>query len=371
MLTLGDLIDRNAARLGQSDAYVELDRRLSWHDLRDRTDALVQALRGLGLGRGDRIGVMLKDSIEVVETIGACAKMGALRVGLNPRLAPPELAALIADAGLDALFVQADLVAVAQAALQGTDRRPALIGIGQGHGLTLDYETLIAKGATLGRPDPTPGAQLMICYTTGSTGQPKGAIYPHDAMIDSMAAIALAEGAGPDDVWLHAMPASGVPILHLLRNMFHGSRCAIVGDWSAEVALTLIQRERATICVLVPTMLNDLLGSGLIPSFDCSSLRQLGYGSAPIPPATVRAALKAFGCRFLQMYGTTELMGMAMMLTASDHERALKEGHPCLASAGRAMFNIDLRVIDDSGDDLPPDVPGELLIRSPHVIPGY
>ena len=371
MLTLGELINRNARSYGDRDAYVELDRRRTWQDLDKRTDALAHVLQSWGVKRDDRVGVILKDSIEVVETIGACAKIGAIRVGLNYRLAPPEIGALIDDSGVDVLFVQAGLIEIARSALECSNRSPKLIGIGADHGAEHDYESLIAEGAAQGRFEQTPGDRLMICYTTGSTGLPKGAIYPHLPMLDSMASIALAEGATPDDVWLHAMPASGVPIMHLLRNIFHGTKCAIIGEWDAETALTLIERERATICVLVPTMLNSLLTSGLITRYDCSSIRQLGYGSAPIPPATIREALKAFGCRFLQMYGTTELMGMSMMLTATDHERALKDGHPCLESTGRPLFFADTRIIDEEGNDLPIGEAGELLIKTPYVIPGY
>ncbi len=371
MLTLGELIERNARNLGATDAYVEIDRRRSWHELHARSDAVGHALRAKGVKSGDRVGVISKDAIEVVETIAACAKIGALRVGLNYRLAPPEIGQLIDDAGVDVVFVRAEHAGIALAGVELSERKPVLVGMAGDHELDFDYETLIADHEKCGALRQSPHERLMICYTTGSTGLPKGAIYPHRAMLESMASIALGEGASAEDVWLHAMPASGVPIMHLLRNIFHGSKCAIVGDWSAERALTLIERERCTITVLVPTMLGDLLGSGLIPNFDCSSMRQLGYGSAPLPPATIRDAVKAFGCQFLQMYGTTELMGMAMMLTPSDHEKALTQGHRCLESAGRPLYYVEARIVDDDGTDVAPGVAGELVIRTDFVIPGY
>ncbi|MCY4592459.1 MAG: AMP-binding protein [Alphaproteobacteria bacterium] len=371
MLPLGRLIERNARGLPGRDAYVEMERRRTWLELHERTDALGYGLRERAVRPGDRVGVVLRDSIEVAETIGACAKVGALRVGFNYRLAPPEIGQLIDDAGVDFVFVQADLTEVATAGVAAAERTPELIGIGEGHGLDLDYEGLVAEGLKRGPLVQTPHERLMICYTTGSTGFPKGAIYPHRPMLESMAAIALSEGAHADDVWLHAMPASGIPIMHLLRNVFHGSRCVIVGDWSAERALTLIERERCTITVLVPTMLNDLLASGLIPGFDCSSMRQLGYGAAPLPPATIREAMAALGCGFLQMYGTTELMGMSMMLMPSDHQRALAEGHRCLESAGRPLHFVQTRIVDDEGRDVGEGEAGELWIKSDYVIPGY
>lgn len=370
-LSLGKLVENAARSRGNHDAYVELNRRRTWSDIHRRTDALGRMLKKLGVRRGDRVGIISKDAIEVAETIISCAKIGAIRVGLNYRLAGPEITALVDDAGVDIIFVQASLIEMVIAAVQGANRRSRLIGMAGEHSLDLDYESLIAEGATHGPLVQTPHDIIMIGYTTGSTGLPKGAIYPHSKMMESMAAIALCEGAVPDDVWFHAMPAAGVPIMHMLRNVFHCSKCAILGEWNAERALTMIEKERCTIMVLVPTMLADLLASGLIPRFDCSSIRQLGYGASPLPPSTLRDAMRALGCKFLQMYGTTELMGMAMMMTASEHEIALETGHPCLASAGRPLFYVDTKIVDETGSEVPDGTDGELLIKSDYITPGY
>jgi len=371
MITLGKLVERNAANFAEQDAYVEIDRRRSWTDLHKRSDAFGYALRDLGINSGDRVGVILKDSIEVAETIASCAKIGATRVGLNYRLAPLEIGQLIDDSGIDCLIVQAALSDIALEAVNKAERRPKVIGVGPQHALDLDYDDLITTNLSNPPLEQTPHERLMICYTTGSTGLPKGAIYPHIKMMESTAAIALSEGARSEDVWLHAMPTSGVPILHLLRNIFHGSKCAIIGDWSAEKALTLIEREKCTITVLVPTMLSDLLGSGLIPKYNCSSMRQLGYGSSPLPPATIREAMEAFGCEFLQMYGTTELMGMGTMLMPSDHNKSLAEENNHLASIGRTLYYIDTKIVDEQEEEVELGHPGELLIKTDFVIPGY
>src|SRR5262249_18321883 len=152
-----------------------------------------------------------------------------------------------------------------------------------------------------GALEETPGDVVMICYTTGSTGLPKGAIYPHDHFLRSILYTLLYEAAGPDAVWLHAMPAAGVPVMHLLRGLVTGATTAIVGPWEPERALTLLARERCSNTVLVPTMLNALLGCDSLGRFDLSSMRLLGYGASPLPAATIRAAMQAFRCPFLQM----------------------------------------------------------------------
>ena len=369
--TFGDLVRRNGRRWAERDAYVELDRRVSWGAFDSRTDALGQALRGLGVGPGERVAILAADCIEVAELFAACAKIGAVRVGLNHRLAPPEIGQLILDAVPAVLLVQARHAGLAERALEGVGAVPEIVGFGDGHGFARDYDDLIARYREDAPLVVTPGELLMLAYTSGSTGLPKGALYPHQSMLQSILYITLAEGAQQNDVWLHAMPAGGIPIMHMVRNLFHGSKTVIVGDWDPELALELIERERATITVLVPMMVSSLLGSDLIGKYDVSSVRQLGYGAAPLPPATIRDAMAALGCPFLQMYGTTELMGMSMMLYPSDHARGLEDRPEILGSAGKALAYVDLRIVDDDGHDVATGETGELIVKTDFIVPGY
>lgn len=371
VLTLGELVSRHAKAKPNREAYVDQDRRVNWRQLHERTDQLGHALREKGVSPGDRIGIVSSDCIEVAETFIACAKIGATRVGMSGRLAPREIAHLIDDAGITVLFVQSKYAARVTDALSQARSKPSVISIGSSLEFPVDYESLM-DGVSADKPlEQTPHERLMICYTTGSTGLPKGAVYPHGTFVQSLIAIALAEGANHDDVWLHAMPAAGVPVMHLVRNLFHGSKCAIVGEWSAEAALQMIERERATITVLVPTMLTSLIDSGLLTKYDTSSLRQLGYGAAPIPPAAMRDAVRALGCNLLQMYGSTELMGMSMMLYPSDHEVGLKGNPDILSSAGRPLSYVSVKVVNEEGDELPAGETGELLISGDFIIPEY
>ena len=373
-MTLGELVRRHARTRPNLDAYVELNKRVTWDEFQRRTDMLGHALREQGIKPGDRVGIVSSDSIAVAETFIACAKVGAIRVGISGRLAAREIAHLIDDAALKLLFVQQQYESRIAEALPQAGTAPLLVGIDGTGALdsAIAYEELISQFLTAPPLKDTPEEQLMIAYTTGSTGMPKGAVYRHRTFIESLCAIALAEGANHDDVWLQAMPANGIPIMHLVRNLCHGSKCAIIGDWTAEGALQLIEREKATITVLVPTMLTSLLDSGLLHKYDTSSLRQLGYGAAPIPPAVMREAVRAFGCNMLQMYGSTELMGMSMMLYPSDHESGLTTNSAhILSSAGRALPFVDIKIVDDEGNELPRGETGELLISSPFVIDEY
>jgi acyl-CoA synthetase (AMP-forming)/AMP-acid ligase II len=371
MLTFGDLVRRNGRRWSGKDAFVELDRRVSWGAFDARTDALGHALRALGVRPGDRVAMLAPDCIEVAEVFVACAKIGAIRVGLNARLAAPEIAALVADSEPRLLFVRNDCRRLLATLEEGTERAPLLIGFGPSHGIATDYEELVARHRRDGALAETPADTVMIAYTTGSTGLPKGAIYPHDKFLTSILYTALYEGIMHDSVWLHAMPAAGIPIMHMMRNVFHGATTVIVGAWDPDRALLLLERERTTNCVLVPTMLNSLLACASLGKRDVSSMRILGYGASPLPAATIREAMQVFRRPFLQMYGTTELMGMSMMLLPSDHELGLASRPEILASAGKPLSFVAIRVVDDERRDVAPGEIGELIIKSETQFPGY
>jgi acyl-CoA synthetase (AMP-forming)/AMP-acid ligase II len=374
MTTFGALTRRNGAHWPDKDAFVELDRRVTWGALDRRTDALGHAYRALGVAPGDRIAVLSHDAIEVPETFLAATKIGAVRVGINPRLAAAEIAALIKDSEPRIVIFAGEhrrAVDLVKPQLAAMKEMPTFIGFAPGHGEPIDYEELIAKHICDGVLEETLYETAMIAYTSGSTGLPKGAIYPHDKFLRTILYTAMNEGLVHDSVWLQAMPAAGVPMMHMLRNIFLAATCVIVGPWNAERALTLIDREKATNCVLVPTMLAALLTVPNFERYDVSSMKLLGYGASPLPPATIREAMVKFGCPFLQMYGTTELLGMSHMLFPSDHTLGLKQRPELLSSIGRALSGVDTRIVDDDNRDVAVGEVGELVVRSDVVFPGY
>ena len=364
MLTFGDLIRRNGTTWATKDAFVDQARRLTWGAYHARTDALGHAMRRLNVAPGDRVVILAADCIELAETFGACVKIGAVRVGLNPRLAPPEVRALIADCAPRLIFVHTDHLHL----LAGTPPPAGVIEFGKPDA---EYERLVAAGLRDSTLTQTPHDVAMIAYTTGSTGLPKGAVYPHAGFLTSTLYIALCEGIDADTRWLHAMPAAGIPLMHMMRNVFHAAATVIVGPWNAERALQLIERERTTNTVLVPTMLNSLLGAPSLGRTKLGSMRLIGYGASPLPPATIREAMAAFKRPFLQMFGTTELMGMSMMLMPSDHERGLSSRPEILASAGKPLPVVDMRIVDDDGHTLPINETGELVVRADVAFTGY
>lgn len=373
MLTFGELIRRNGLYWGHKDAFVETDRRCNWREFHARTDALGHAMRRLGVAAGDRIVVLSTDRIEVAETFGACMKIGSVRVGLNPRLVLPEIAALVADCSPAVIFVHRDYLSVIDQAGKLGLAIPGRVEVRiiEFGSPASEYEKLISAESDQPELVQTPHPTAMIAYTTGSTGLPKGAVYPHGAFLQSILYTAMLEGIDPTSRWLHTMPAAGAPLMHMIRNLFHAAATVIVGSWSAEQAFLLIERERTTNVVLVPTMLNSLLESSMLGRTDMSSMRLFGYGGSPLPPKTIKEAMKAFGRPFLQMFGTTELMGMSMMLFPSDHELGITTRPEILASAGKPLPFVDIKLVDGDGRSLPSGETGELIIRSDTQFSGY
>lgn len=368
MIHFGELVRRNGTVWPEATVFTDGERAVTWSDFDRQTDALAWGLKSLGVGRGDRVAMLSPDCIELAEVFIACTKLGAIRVGINARLAPREIAHLLDDSGANLVIVHtglADAATEALAAVSGPVRQIVFAGEPD------ELNTLAAVHRDAGPFPDTPHETAMLAYTTGSTGMPKGAVYPHKAMLRSIFYIALAEGMRREDVILHAMPAGGIPIMHMLRNLYHGAKTVIVGAWNTEHALALIEQERTTITVLVPTQLTAMLKSPDFDRRDLSSMRLIGYGAAPLPPAAIREGMERFGCSFLQMYGTTELMGMAMMLYPDDHVAGLTERPEILASAGRPLPFVETRIVDDDGNDVPTGATGELIIKSEFTIREY
>lgn len=371
MLTFGQLIQRNGTYWAFKDAFVELTRRVTWGEYHRRTDCLGHGLRGLGVSPGDRVLVLSYDCIELAETFGACMKIGAVRVGLNPRLAQREISELLLDCSPLVVFVHTDHRALIDKAAVSANENGLAFHVVEFGSPQSEYEGLVEANSSARFLPQTPHNVAMIAYTTGSTGLPKGAVYHHEAFLRSILYIALCEGIDGDTRWLHAMPAAGIPIMHMMRNIFHAAASVIVGPWEPERAFELIKRERTTNAVLVPTMLNSLLESPSLGRADVSSMKLFGYGASPLPPATIKAAMEAFKRPFMQMFGTTELMGMSMMLYADDHIKGLNGRPEILASAGKPLPYVDVRVVDEEGADVQKGDIGELIIQSEVRFAGY
>jgi acyl-CoA synthetase (AMP-forming)/AMP-acid ligase II len=367
-----DYLESNDRSWPDRLAYVSRSGRFTWGATADRVRRLAGALQDLGVEKGDVVATLSLDIQEVVETWLASCTIGAVRAGINYRYAPREMAHIINDAGVKVLIVQDECEASYRAISDLLPTVTAVVGVGK-HAFDLDYDELLRT-----RDDPPSPVELhdgdavALSYTTGSTGVPKGAVWSQRSVVTALMNTMLQAGMRRDDVFMHCLPAAGVPILSTSWNVFNGSTVVLMDKFSPRSALELIQAERVTSVLWVPTMLMDVLADPEIDSFDVSSLRLVIYGSAPTTPALVRHAIDRFGCEIQQWYGSTEAAGgFFTMLHHDDHLLALDDRPELLTSCGRPTLHARIVVVDPAGAEVPVGEVGEICVQSGAVMNGY
>jgi acyl-CoA synthetase (AMP-forming)/AMP-acid ligase II len=377
-----DCLEAAVAAAPEKIGVVDGEIRLTYRRLRERAAALVLALRCCGVNEGDRVAILDRNSAAYIEAYYAAAGLGAILCPLNTRLAPPEQAAVLADAGAGLLIARGELAPAVAAALgHGTPIRRVIWIDPPATPLPSvaadEYEALLA-----GHPGPfepaaaDPDRVAHLYYTSGTTGRPKGVMLTH-GNVRTHADWAAAElTLTADDVWAHV-----APMFHLADAWAVFAVTAVAGThvtvprFDPDLVLDAVAAHGATLTNLIPTMLNHLAERQRSAPRDCSSLRLLLSGGAPIAPRVVRSVLGAFGCDYMQTYGLTETSPYLTLGKLPPHLAALPvdERLPWRCRTGRPFGRVELRVVDDAGRDVPADgrTAGEILARGPTVTPGY
>jgi long-chain acyl-CoA synthetase len=373
---------RRAARLyPDRPAVVDGDTRLTWREVDARTRRLAAGLRGLGMRTGDRVAVLALNSFRYLELYYGIPRMGGIIVPLNHRFAPAELAYTLNDSGAVALVVDEALAPVAATILPELQSMRHLIFAGDEaapaglHG----YEDLLERpGGPVGEDaEPDPGDVAGIFYTGGTTGEAKGVMLTHANLHANALHYLIHLGIRAEDNYLHVPP-----MFHLADGptsfcvTMVGGCHTILPRFDPLALLETIQRERATHCLLVPTMVNALIQVPTIGAYDLSSWKLLIYAASPIAPDVLRAAMRLLPCDFLQGYGMTEAAPCLTCLSVDDHRAIVRAepGSPVarrVASCGRPMVGVDVRVVDAAGEEVAPGEIGEIVARGPNVMKGY
>lgn len=368
--TLSDLLRRAAVRSPRHLAYAYDRAEHDWATVDARVNALAGALQRLGLRKGDVIASCCHDGPVLVEVLFAAARIGLIRVGINYRYAAQDVAVILRHCGAKLLIVQDDFRALAKD-VEGEIRQ---ISCGDGQSDLGEYAELLAGAHLSSVDEPVSDEDIaQICYTTGSTGAPKGAVWTHRNIVHAASHTLLDLGFHADDVWLHCLPGAGVPSVLDVWNVVLGNTSVILRQFDPKACLEAIQRYRVTRTVWVPTMLFAVCEVAEKASFDTASMRRISYGSAPTPPALIRRALLTFkGAVFDQWYGSTEgAGGWYTHLTPSDHARALNGEEHLLESCGKAMHHAEVAVLDDAGRPCPVAQVGEICVKGAFVMQGY
>ncbi|MFJ5303670.1 long-chain fatty acid--CoA ligase [Streptomyces sp. NPDC088350] len=327
--------------------------------LHTRTTRLAHALRARGVRRGDRIAYLGPNHPSYLETLFAAGTLGAVFVPLNTRLVGPEIAHQLADSGAKVLVygpTHAGLVA----GLPGSTDVRIYVEVGR------EYEELLAAASTEPIDEPvTADDTCIIMYTSGTTGRPKGAMLTHGNLTWNAINVLVDTDLIADERALVSAPLFHTAGLNMLTLpvLLKGGTCVLVEAFDPAATFDLIEQHGITFMFGVPTMFDQLARHPRWADADLSSLRILTCGGSPVPSPLI-AAYQERGLTFLQGYGMTEAAPGTLFLDA-EHAQS-KAG-----SAGVPHFFSDVRVVRP--DLTPADVgeTGEVVVRGPHVMPGY
>jgi acyl-CoA synthetase (AMP-forming)/AMP-acid ligase II len=372
-------VERNIAELLEKRAFLHPDReafvdgggdvRLSYRDLAERTARVANALREQGIGPGDRVGLLLMNSAEFVESFFAIGRIGAVVVPLNWRLVADELTFILSDSGTRTLLYGEEFADVVTE-LEGRGEATGVERwIEVGGGAPLPFATAYegwrdAAGAT----PPPPGARdddmLYIMYTSGTTGLPKGVVHTHATALAAVLTISGTADMRPGDRYLQPLPLFHVGALTpATLSVYVGATLINMRSFDPRLAWELIDRERVTTGLAVPAMLNFMLQVPPEARGRTDSVRWIMSGAAPVPVSLIRAYAD-LDIEIQQIYGLTETCGPACLI---DSEHALTR----VGSTGKAFLLTDVRIVADDGADCPAGTPGEVQVRGPHIMREY
>jgi long-chain acyl-CoA synthetase len=331
--------------------------RLTYAETWDRCRRLAGALRGLGLDRGDRVAVVGPNCHRYLELYQTIPGAGLAIVALNQRHTDAELRYALQDAGARVLFA-------------GREVGDLPDGVEQVIDLATAYEELIANAPPIDfPPDVVEGDVAGLFYTGGTTGAAKGVILTHRNLVANALHYQAAWSFDPETCWLIVAPlfhAAGS--IAVLATVWHGGRQVVLGAFDPATALDLIEAERVTATLVVPTMLAALSDEQRARPRDVSSLRMISHGGAPSATDTLRRAHAAFpGAELLHIYGATETSPIA---TTFHHEERFLDA-PQARSCGQPAVGVEVAVIDHDGARLPAGEVGEVVIRGHNVMAGY
>ena len=362
--TIGGLFEGAAKSFGSRTAVIEGGERWSYAELDVRVRGLAGRWAAVGVGPGDRVGVLDGNTAFFLAAYFAAARIGAVLVPINWRLTAGEVREIVADAGARVVCVGEEHRAKLEGAVSVRVLPAELAGNDQ----------TATSDAPAARVAPDDLAQLY--YTSGTTGRPKGVMLTHRNVCTHARWAARELGLTGRDRWGHF-----APMFHLADAWATFAVTAVGGvhvmepRFTAEAALEAIERERVTLTNLVPTMLTAMVASPRSAGFDPSSLRMVLSGGAPITPALVRRIVDVFRCEYVQTYGMTETSPYLTLSLLGEHLRALPEAERLrfAARTGRPFGEIELEVVDASDARVPADdrTVGEIRVRGATVSPGY
>jgi long-chain acyl-CoA synthetase len=373
--TFAHIIHRHALLYPDKEAFVYGSQRITFSQFNARVNSLIHALQTIGVKKGDVIGILSWNCLGYVEFYGAAMKGGFIASPFSPRLREQELEYIINYSEANSLFVGPELMEMANQLRPHLPKVKNFISL-EASVPDMIYHRDLLTSYSKAEPDIQVDEDdvASIIYTSGTTGVPRGALYTQRCFIDDSKILVMDMGLYPGHRRVQITPLFHIAgNTHFRGSLYIGGCNVIVKFFDPAATLQIIQDERATHMDFVPTHLVAMLNVPDFDKYDISSMKLLWYGGSPMPLEVLKKGMKVFGPIFAQGYGQTESGPAISHLSNEDHnvlDRPEKEQRK-LTSAGRPDIGVQVRIVDDEGNDVGPGKVGEIIVRSKHIMVEY
>jgi acyl-CoA synthetase (AMP-forming)/AMP-acid ligase II len=363
--TVHDVIAHHADARPDHVAVLCEGRSVTYGELHRTSTRTANAMHRSGVEAGDRVAYLGKESEQYYDILFACAKAGAVLVPVNWRLTPAEVHHILLDSGATLLFADDEFLDVTAKLKADLPRLRRIVPIPA----LADWRGADDTDLAPAFDDTQPIAQV---YTSGTTGNPKGVVLAHRSFFAVKAAL---ESHGLDWIdWRQDdISLIGIPGFHIgglwwsIQGFSAGITMVSLPVFAGHQTVRRIRELGITTACVVPAQLQMMLAPPRPRREDFASLRKVVYGGSPISEALLSRCLEIFDCEFAQIYGLSESGNTAVCLPPSEHV----PGGPRMQAAGRPYPGVDIKIVDDDGNTLPPGEIGEVCLRSPAVMLEY
>lgn len=358
MRVIGDIARLNAKRFPEKTALIMDGKSITYRQLDKKINMIAHGMISLGAKPGDRVAFLAYNDLDYIPVSYAAAKCGLILVPVNFRYKKDELVFLMNNCKADILIYGPEFAPMVNQAIPEFENRiqgVVLSGEPAGSSMTLDE---LIKGKPDSEPlvEVTPDMPVMITYTSGTTGTPKGVLASHENILSVSIAMVIEGDVQPNEVVLVCMPLFHTGGFQALAQpaLIRGGTVLLFGKgFDADKILGAVEKHKVTLTMWVPTMLVMLTNHPAAEKYNVSTLKKIWYGSSPITPSLLAQCYKIFNAQFYQWYGQTET-GMISILQPEDH----KDRGQC---TGREIFRADLRIVDRNNEDVQVGEVGEII----------
>ena len=377
VMNLGRLLTHTARLYPNHPALLQGDSQWTWSQINARVDAMVIALRELGLQKGDKILMQSRNNLQTFEFCWVAFKSACVWVPTNFRLTPPEVAYLGASSQAVAMVVEDIFSAHSDAVLAESTTLKHIIAIGTPRVGELSYEDLIGRhlGQSAHEVNVAYDDPLWFFYTSGTTGKPKAGILSHGQMafVVNNHLADLIPGTTEKDCSIAVAPLSHGAGIHALLNVARGAATILMPSekFDPENFWQLVEQYKVSNLFTVPTIVKMLVEHPSVDQYDHSSLRYVIYAGAPMYRADQKRALQKLGKVLVQYFGLGEVTGNITVLPPDMHSADDNDPNANIGSCGRPRVGMEVAILDSNCEPLPTGEIGEICCRGPAVFAGY